>query len=91
MLYNSIEAIQPVLVPLCFVCAWGLMFLIFSSISGSVAASVRRAQQMHKIPCANCVFFTGDYHLKCPVHPKIALSEDAIDCPDFRSHSKTYG
>ncbi|NJK73498.1 MAG: hypothetical protein HC849_33245 [Oscillatoriales cyanobacterium RU_3_3] len=91
MLYFLIEAIKPVLVPLCFVCAWGVMFLIFSSISGSVADSLRRARRMHKIPCANCVFFTGDYHLKCPVNPKIALSEEAIDCPDYRSHSGTYG
>jgi len=90
MLDFLLKAIQPVLVPLCFVSAWGLVFLIFSSIGHTVADSLRRAQRMHKIPCANCVFFTGDYHLKCPVQPTIALSEDAIDCPDYRSHSGTY-
>jgi hypothetical protein len=42
---------------------------------------------MHQIPCANCQFFTGDYHLKCPIHPAIALSEAAIGCPDYRSQS----
>jgi hypothetical protein len=90
MLYFLIKTIQPVLVPLCFVSAWGLVFLLFSSIGGAVTDSVRRAQRMHQIPCANCVFFTGDYHLKCPVHPRIALSEDAIDCPDYRSNSQTW-
>jgi hypothetical protein len=91
MLYFLIKTIQPVLVPLCFVSAWGLVFLLFSSIGGAVTDSVRRAQRMHQIPCANCVFFTGDYHLKCPVHPRIALSEDAIDCSDYRSNSQTWG
>ncbi|WP_348251226.1 hypothetical protein [Leptolyngbya subtilissima] len=38
---------------------------------------------MHKIPCAECRYFTNDHRLKCPIHPKIALSESAIDCPDF--------
>jgi hypothetical protein len=91
MLYFLMKTIQPVLVPLCFVSAWGLIFLLFSSIGGAVTDSVRRAQRMHQIPCANCVFFTGDYHLKCPVHPRIALSEDAIDCSDYRSNSQTWG
>ncbi|TAG95528.1 MAG: hypothetical protein EAZ09_07615 [Oscillatoriales cyanobacterium] len=91
MLYLLIKTIQPILVPLCLVSAWGLMFLLFSSIGATVTDCVRRAQRMHQIPCANCVFFTGDYHLKCPVQPTIALSEDAIDCPDYRSHSRTWG
>jgi len=91
MLYFLIKTIQPVLVPLCFVSAWGLMFLLFSSIGRSVTDSVRRAQRMHQIPCANCVFFSGDYHLKCPVQPTIALSEDAIDCLDYRSNSRNWG
>ncbi len=91
MLYLLIKTIQPILVPLCLVSAWGLMFLLFSSIGATVTDSLRRAQRMHQIPCANCVFFSGDYHLKCPVQPTIALSEDAIDCPDYRSNSRTWG
>jgi RNA polymerase subunit RPABC4/transcription elongation factor Spt4 len=42
---------------------------------------------MHQIPCANCQFFTRDYHLKCTVHPAQALTEEAIGCGDF----ETYG
>ena len=38
---------------------------------------------MHQIPCSNCQFFTGDYQLKCALHPNTALSEEAIDCSDF--------
>jgi len=87
MLYSLIQAIHPFLVPVCFVCAWGLIFLVSSSMVRMIAASVQQAKRMHQIPCANCVFFTGDYHLKCPVHPKLALSEEAIDCNDYRGRS----
>jgi len=40
-------------------------------------------QRLHNIPCTRCVFFTGDYRLKCTVRPCQALSEDAIHCLDF--------
>jgi hypothetical protein len=78
-----IHAIQPILVPLCLVLAWGLIILLLWSVVAAIADTVRRTQRMHQIPCANCTFFTKDYHLKCPVQPTIALSEQAIDCPDF--------
>ncbi len=82
-LFFFIHAIQPILVPLCLVLAWGLMILLLWSIIAAIADTVRRAQRMHQIPCAHCTFFTKDYHLKCPVQPLIALSEQAINCPDF--------
>ncbi|WP_365670182.1 hypothetical protein [Okeania sp. SIO3I5] len=53
------------------------------SIDGVIADSVRRAQRMHNIPCPNCLFLTGDYHLKYPVRPQVALSEKAINCIDM--------
>jgi hypothetical protein len=39
--------------------------------------------RLHQIPCHRCAFFTGEYHLKCPVHPYKALNEEAIGCVDF--------
>lgn len=42
-------------------------------------------KKLHQIPCARCVFFTGEYNLKCTVHPYKALNEDAIGCIDYRS------
>ena len=45
--------------------------------------AVNYVQRLHKIPCSNCLYFTGDYRLKCTVHPIMALSEEAIDCRDF--------
>jgi hypothetical protein len=44
-------------------------------------------RKLHQIPCSRCAFFTGDYHLKCTVHPCKALSEEAINCLDYESIS----
>lgn len=76
---------RPVLVPICFAIAWLFVVMMAWSIWAAGRDAVGRAQQMHKIPCANCQFFTNTHYLKCPVHPKIALSEAAIDCPDYRT------
>jgi len=85
LLRPLIESLQPYLVPICFVCAWAIVLAIIGNTFAAVNASVRRAKEMHQIPCANCRFFTNDHRLKCPVHPMTALSERAIDCPDYRS------
>lgn len=82
-----IWVIQPVWVPFCFVLAWGLVGLLGWSVWAAVRDGVANAKHMHQIPCADCQFFTGDYHLKCPVRPVIALSEEAIGCSDFEPNS----
>jgi hypothetical protein len=69
-IYFVIQAIQPILVPVCFVSAW---------------ASVATSQKLHQIPCTNCQFFTGDYRLKCTVQPTIANTEAAITCMDYQA------
>ena len=43
--------------------------------------NLRKKQQ---IPCYFCMFCTGEEILKCTVHPDIALSKKAIDCPDYQ-------
>jgi aminoglycoside phosphotransferase len=50
--------------------------------------AVSHLQRLHQIPCANCAFFTGDYRLKCTVHPITAMSEEAIDCHDFTPNTQ---
>jgi len=80
-----IQTIQPLIVPLCFVMAWGIIGLSAWSLWAATRDGVRRAQRMHKIPCAHCRYFSGNYLLKCPVHPQEALSEAAIGCGDFES------
>ncbi|MCY7320692.1 MAG: hypothetical protein LH660_02530 [Phormidesmis sp. CAN_BIN36] len=90
ILYPLVHFIQPFLVPICFVFAWLFMILTVWSLFSIVFEGVDRVRQMHQIPCANCQYFTGDYALKCTVHPSIALSEDAICCPDYHPTSNLY-
>jgi hypothetical protein len=45
-------------------------------------------QRLHQIPCSHCLFFTGEYNLKCAVHPCKALSEEAIGCTDYQTAKK---
>ncbi len=71
-------------VPMLFVLSWALMGLMGWTLSLFVRDLIRINRQMHRIPCANCRFFTGDYHLKCTVRPAIALTEEAIHCSDFQ-------
>lgn len=83
--YQILRLIQPILVPVCLVLAWGIIGLCLWSIWSAVRDSVARARQMHRIPCSQCRYFSGNYALKCPVHPFEALSEAAIGCPDYES------
>jgi len=82
---RCIQLIQPILVPLCFVVAWGLVVLVVWNLLAATRDGVERAKVMHQIPCSECQYFTNNHLLKCPLHPKIALSEEAINCRDFES------
>ncbi len=57
-----------------------IIWTVWSALKDTVAI----AKQMHSIPCHNCVYFTNDYRLKCPINPMGANTESAIDCPDYR-------
>lgn len=80
-----IHLIQPILVPLCFVAAWALVVLTVWNLVAATRDGVQRAKTMHQIPCSECRYFTNNHLLKCPLHPKIALSEAAINCSDYES------
>ncbi len=84
ILYFLINAIQPFLVPICFVCAWALVILVSWSMWTAARDSVKTAQQMHQIPCSGCQYFTDNYRLKCTVNPSMANTEEAIECMDYQ-------
>ena len=84
LLYYLVQTIQPLLVPICFVCAWALTILCAWNLWLAARDSVSTAKQMHQIPCASCQFFTDNYRLKCTVHPCIANTEEAINCIDYQ-------
>ncbi|MFM2062279.1 MAG: hypothetical protein RLZZ507_1949 [Cyanobacteriota bacterium] len=81
-----IHGIQPFLIPICFLIAWTMMILVFVSLWTAARETVKTAQEMHKIPCHNCQFFTNNYRLKCTVNPYIANTEEAISCKDYHSN-----
>ena len=70
----------------CFL-VWLLLGLLFGNICQTVSKGVAHVRRLHQIPCSRCAFFTGDYRLKCTVHPFTAMSESAIGCRDFESTS----
>lgn len=78
------RALSP-FVPMYFIFAWVFSFLLARSIWFVVQEVTNQAARMHQVPCANCQFFTNNYALKCTVHPETAMSEAAIDCPDYQS------
>jgi len=90
LLDTLVQAIQPFLVPICFVSAWIIIILALRSFWLTMKHGLNRAKKMHEIPCTGCQYFTNDYRLKCTVQPHIASSEDAIDCPDYQKIKNYY-
>lgn len=83
IIYWLIQTIQPLIVPFCFIFSWLLVSVTVWGLWCTFRDGIANAKRMHKIPCAHCQYFTGDYHLKCTVRPTLALSEAAIDCIDY--------
>jgi hypothetical protein len=83
LLAMLIHAIQPYLTLICFVVAWSIVLLVIAGLFSATKEGVKQVKHLHRIPCADCQFFTNSYYLKCPVHPSTALSEEAIGCRDF--------
>ncbi|MEH2293590.1 hypothetical protein [Nostoc sp.] len=85
-----IHAIQPFLIPICFVVAWTVIILVVLSLWAAARDSLTTAKQMHQIPCTGCQFFTDNYRLKCTVRPSIANTEEAINCSDYQPKTNPY-
>jgi hypothetical protein len=74
------------LVSVSLILAYFIITLVYSIWLECVALKkkwidLRKKQQ---IPCYCCIFCTDDENLKCTVHPDIALSKKAINCPDYQ-------
>jgi hypothetical protein len=68
---------------LCFIGVWTLIGFFSWSVWLAAKDGIATVKRLHQIPCSDCRFFTGSYQLKCPVHPKAALTEEAINCCDY--------
>ena len=82
---HSASLLKPVLLQLRFAAACSVLCLCGWSLTSCIMDVVAQTKKMHSIPCTKCRFFTGDYRLKCTANPSIANTEQAIDCPDYRS------
>lgn len=70
---------------ICSLLAWLLVGVSLFKIRQVTVSGLTYIKKLHQVPCSGCVYFTGDYRLKCTVNPYIALSEDAINCRDFEA------
>jgi hypothetical protein len=68
---------------LCPVMIWSVLMSFVLSLMVALEDAVKRLRRMHQIPCSRCQYYTGSPYLKCPIHPIMAFSEEAIDCRDF--------
>ncbi|MEM6423586.1 MAG: hypothetical protein AAF728_00255 [Cyanobacteria bacterium P01_D01_bin.128] len=79
------------LLPVVFlIIIWVILFGFMLTAVLAVRDGIRRLKRLHQIPCYRCRYYTGSYHLKCPVNPLTACSEDAIACQDYelRQHPR---
>lgn len=63
--------------------AWTMLGLILIQIYRMFTEGSAHARKLHQIPCAGCQYFSGDYTLKCALHPSRAGTIEAIECGDF--------
>jgi hypothetical protein len=73
----------------CCASAWLLIAGFVWSLWLALCDGTRHLKKLHQIPCDRCQYFTGEYLLKCTVHPCKAFLEDAIDCHDFESRASS--
>ena len=67
-----------------FLFACLLIYLFISSLVNPLLAAFAQAKRMHRIPCYNCRYFSGNYVLKCTIRPTEANTEEAIGCLDYQ-------
>jgi hypothetical protein len=81
--WGVIQVHQGALVPVCFCIAWGLVLGGIWQLWIGWRDGISHVRRLHQIPCSRCAYFSGDYTLKCAVHPQRACSEAAIGCADY--------
>jgi hypothetical protein len=82
--FSSLDA-ESWLALLCPIMIWIVLMSFFLSLMVALEDAIKQLRRMHQIPCSRCQYYTGSTYLKCPVHPVLAFSEEAIQCRDFES------
>jgi hypothetical protein len=42
-----------------------------------------KIKSSNQVRCKNCRYFSGNFYLKCAVHPATVLTKEASNCPDY--------
>jgi hypothetical protein len=63
--------------------AWSFVALAIVQVWRMFTVGLVQARRMHQVPCSNCRYFSGDYTLKCTLHPHNACTFAAIGCHDY--------
>lgn len=71
---------------ICSFLTWLLIGVSLWKIREISVSGLTYVKKLHQVPCVHrrcaygvhCVYFTGDYRLKCTVNPLVALSEEAL-------------
>jgi len=66
---------------------WTVLTIVGWGIWQTLRDTFKYTSELHSIPCSKCQYYTNNHRLKCTLHPKMAMSEAAIDCPDFCEES----
>ena len=62
---------------------WLIIFLIFPRLRKMARDRTGNIKHLDPVPCKTCRYFTDSPYIKCAVHPYNALTQRAIDCPDY--------
>ncbi|MDB9313979.1 hypothetical protein PN462_12775 [Spirulina sp. CS-785/01] len=81
--FYLLQVHQLIPAPFLSLVVWLSLPLLFWNLGQMLQNGLAYFKRLHQIPCNNCTFFTGDYYLKCTIHPYTACSEQAINCRDF--------
>jgi hypothetical protein len=73
----------------CPVLIWLVLLGFFWAVCLAIQDGIYRLKRLHQIPCNRCIFYTGEYRLKCTVNPYRAFTEDAIACRDWESRKNS--
>lgn len=73
-------------VSLAFILGWIVFFIRVLGMRLVVQKEIDYLlKSVDKVPCKSCRFFSNNHYLTCAVHPSIALTKQASNCPDYCS------
>jgi hypothetical protein len=81
--FNSLnESLNLLPISICYI-IFGVIIVIFIERRKAIKKGLIISEASDICPCKDCRFFGNDSRLYCAVHPSDAMTERAINCPDY--------